>query len=410
MTPPTTEQSDSAAQPERFQDVDWEQATGSERWLSRSTWLFLAGLGVLAVGFSHEHVAGNSLPLVANLEPLDWLFAASVLAILAFVVAPLVREPAAAKRHWVRLRQSPAAFLSLAFVVAFVAVGIAAPVLVSEPTGIAFDRASQPPVGLSVETVHLFTPGSCVGDVANGRCHGTLQYPLGTTSTGKDLLPFLLLGAHTALVVAVVSATLMVPTGIGVGLLAAYAGGRVDEVLMRAAGVSQTVPALVVYLLFWWWNDEYRLLVLLLVFGLTNWGGLARLVRNEAIQLRDRPFVKAARATGASKLDVMRQHLLPNIAQPVLTNVTLQIPLLVVTEAALSFIVLRSPFDGEMVTLGDPTVVSWGQTISLGTAKGGVAPEWWVAAIPGALLVGTMLAFALLGRTLGEAVTPQTDN
>ncbi len=179
---------------------------------------------------------------------------------------------------------------------------------------------------------------------------------------------------------------------------------------MRAAGVSQTVPAIIVYLLFSWWNAEYRLLVLILVFGATNWGGLARLVRNEALQSRDCPFVKAARATGASNLDVMRQHLLPNIAQPVLTNVTLQIPLLVMTEAALSFIVLRSPFDGEMVTLGDPTVVSWGQTISLGTAKGGMAPEWWVAAIPGALLVGTMLTFALLGRTLGEAVTPQTDN
>ncbi|WP_227134687.1 ABC transporter permease [Halorubellus salinus] len=410
MSPPASEQSESVSQTQRFQDVDWQQASRRQRWPSTRTIAFLLGLGVLAGGFYYEHVTGHSLPLVANVEPLDWLFAASLLAIATFVVAPLISSPKTARRYWQRLRRSPTGLLSLTFVLAFGAVGILAPVIVSEPQGIAFDQASQPPLGAAIDTIHLFTPDSCLGPVTNGRCHGTLQYPFGTTGTGKDLLPFLVLGAHTALLVAVVSASLMVPIGIGVGLLAAYSDGRTDEVLMRIAGVSQTLPAVIVYLLFWWWNGEYRLLALILVFGVTNWGGLARLVRNEALQLQERPFVKAARATGATRLDVMRQHLLPNIAQPVITSVTLQLPMLIVTEAALSFIVLQSPFDGETVTLGDPSVVSWGQTINLGTARGGVAPEWWVAAIPGVLLVLTMLAFAILGRTLGDTIDPKAEN
>jgi len=408
MSSPPADESDPSAQPGRFETVDWEAVAGGQRLLSARSWAFLVGVAVLAVGFYHEHVAGNSLPLVTGLEPLDWLFAGSLLAVLAFVVTPLAVDPAAAARHWRRLRRDPAGVLSLAFVLAFTGVGLVAPVLVAEPQTLSLERANQPPLGLTVDTVHLFTAESCLGPVVDGACHGTLQYPAGTTSTGKDLLPFLLLGTRTALVVAVVSATLLVPTGVAVGLLAAYAGGRTDEALMRAAGVSQTVPAVIVYMLFWWWNDEYRLLVLLLVFGLTNWGGLARLVRNEAIQLRERSYVRAARAAGASRLTVMRKHLLPNVSRSVLTNVTLQVPLLVVTEATLSFIVLQSPFDGEPVTLGDPTVVSWGQTVSLGTAEGSVAPGWWVVALPGVLLAVTMLAFAVLGRTLGDVLDPQS--
>ena len=179
---------------------------------------------------------------------------------------------------------------------------------------------------------------------------------------------------------------------------------------MQVAQVSGTLPAFIIYVLFWGWNADYRLLVMVLVFGLTSWGGLARLVRNEALQVRERPYVRAARATGASRLDVLRRHLLPNISRSVVTNVTLQIPLLVVTEAAISYIVVDSPVSGfgppRPLTLGDPTVVSWGQTISLGTTEAGLAPGWWVAVVPGVSLVATVLAFALFGRVLGDVLDP----
>ncbi|MEF8852812.1 MAG: ABC transporter permease [Haloarculaceae archaeon] len=407
MSPPPSDGSGTATPSRRFEDVDWDgvaESPTAPAWNLRG---FLLGLAALVAGFWYEHVEGNAVPFASNLEPLDWLFAASLLAIGAFVLVPLATNPRETARYWRRLRERPAGLLSLGFVLALFVVGLLSPLFVSEPTGIAFQRAYQPPFGLGIDAVHLFTSDACVGRIADATCYGTLTHPLGTTETGKDLLPFVLLGARTSLAVAVVSATLIVPTGLAVGLLAAHAGGRTDGILMQVAEVSQTVPAVIVYMLFWGWNAEYRLLVLVAVFGMTSWGGLARLVRNEALQLRERPYVQAARDAGASRYDVMRHHLLPNISRSVLTNVTLQVPLIVVTEAALSFIIVASPFDGEPVTLGDPTVVSWGQVINMGTGEAGLLPGWWITVIPGSLLVATMLAFTLLGRTLGDVLDPR---
>lgn len=407
MAPPSTDQSDVTAQPKRFEDIEWNRITQDERefpWKLRG---FLLGLTLLVSGFLYEQVAGGTLPLVTSMEPLDWLFSVSLLAIGTFVLVPLAANPRETAHYWQRLRRHPTGILSLAVVVVVFLVGLFAPVLVSEPTTITFERSYQPPVGMTIDTVHLFTDDACVGRISNGKCYGTFKYPLGTTHTGKDLLPFVLLGTRTALLVAVVSATLIVPTGVGAGLLAAYAGGRADRLLMQTAEVSQTVPAIIIYMLFWGWNAEYRLFVLIVVFGLTSWGGLARLVRNETLQLRERPYVQAAREAGADRVTIMRRHLLPNISRSVLTNVTLQIPLLVVTEAALSFVIVESPFDSDPVTLGDPTVVSWGQTIYLGTNQAGIDPGWWVAVIPGLMLMVTMLAFALFGRTLGDILDPE---
>lgn len=407
MSPPPPEGSGTAAPPDRFEDVDWTRVTGTETGTSWALRGFLVGLALIAAGFLYDLRGGESLSIVTGMDPLDWLFAASLLAIAAFVVAPLAANPEETARYWTRLRRHPTGVPSLVVVVAFFLIGLLGPLFVSEPTYIAFDRSYQPPVGMTIDTTYLLTPESCVGEIADGECHGTLQYPFGTTHTGKDLLPLLVLGARTSLQVAVVSSTLIVPTGLAVGLLAAYAGGRTDRLLMQVAEVTQTVPAVIIYLLFWGWNAEYRLLALIAVFGATCWGGLARLVRNEAIQLRDRAYVKAARDAGADRISIMRRHLLPNISRSVLTNVTLQIPLLVVTEAALSYIIVPSPFDDDPVTLGDPTVVSWGQTIHLGTTEAGLVPGWWIATIPGLLLVVTMLAFNLFGRTLGDVLDPR---
>lgn len=407
MSPPPAGRSDVTPPPESFEKIDWDRVAGREGNRSWRLWVFALGFVIIAAGFYFDYVLGESLPLIDGMEPLDWLFAVSCLAIGVFVVAPLAMHPDETARYWRRLRQHPTGVPSLLVILGFFAVGLVAPAVVSEPTGIAFDRSYQPPVWTSIDTVYLFTEDACVGRIADGRCHGTLRHPLGTTHDGKDLLPIVLLGARTSLLVAVVSATLIVPTGVGIGIISAYAGGRTDRFLMQVAEVSQTVPAIIIYMLFWGWNAEYRLLVLIGVFGVTSWGGLARIVRNEALQLRERPYVKAARGAGAGKLTIMRRHLLPNISRSVLTNVTLQIPLLVVTEAALSYIILPSPFDGEPVTLGDPTVISWGQTINLGTTEAGLVPGWWIAVIPSALLVLTMLAFALFGRTLGDVLDPQ---
>ena len=396
--------SDSPPPAEQFENLDLAGAAtddSARRW----NWVgFLLGLVALGAGFAYEHVGQQSLPLFENLDPVDWLLAASLLAMAAFLVVPLATDRERTARYWRRLRNRRFGVTSLLALVALFLLGLFGPLFASEPAQLQLLRGYQPPVFTSVGTEWVV--GSCVGEVSEGMCHGSWQFPFGTTRLGKDLLPFVVLGARTALVIGLVSAALITPVGLVVGLVAAYSGGRVDDILMRVAEVMQTVPAVIVYLLFWNWNTEYRLLTLIAVFGLTNWGGLARLVRNEALQLRERPYVKAARSAGASRTQIVRQHLLPNVSRSVLANVTLQIPLLILTEAALSFVVLPVAGSPRPVTLGDPTVVSWGQAVNLGVRDAGLFPGWWITAIPGAFLALTVLVVTVFGRSLSDVLDP----
>lgn len=396
--------SDSPPRAEQFEDVDLTgAATDNDIW--KWNWIgFLIGLIALGAGFAYEHFGQQSLPFFQQLEPIDWLLAVSLLAMAAFLIFPLATNREQAAQYWRRLQNRRFGVLSLLILVALFLVGLFGPLFVSEPTRLYLARINQPPVFTSVSMEWL---SSCVGDVSGGMCYGTWQFPFGTTRVGRDLLPYVVLGARTTLVIAVVSATLIVPTGLLVGLVAAYSSSRVDSVLMRLAEVLQTIPAFIIYLLFWSWNAEYRLLMLVTVFGLTNWGGLARLVRNEALQLRERPYIKAAQLGGASKAQIIRQHLLPNISRPVLANVTLQLPLLIITEAALSFVVLPAYPSGP-VTLGDPTVVSWGQVIYMGIRDVGLFPAWWVTAIPSVFLVLTVLTINVFGRSLSDVLDIQS--
>lgn len=362
---------------------------------------FLVGSCALAAGFYVEHVRGTQIPGVGGLEPVDWLLALSLL-VGVTLLASLAHRPARARIYARRIRERPAAMASSAAVGAFLLVGLFGPLFVSEPTEIVFDRAYLPPVGATVDTQYLIGP--CLGEVTNGRCHGTLQYPLGTDRAGQDLLAFVLLGTRTALEIALVTALVMVPVGVGVGLVSGVVGGRVDAVLMRFAEILGTLPAVIVYILFWQWNVEYRLLVLILAFALVNWGGLARAVRNETLDLRERSFVRAARAAGASRLHVARRHLLPNLSRPILSTLALQIPLLVAVETGLSFVFLE--VGGEKATLGDPTVVSWGQVLYRGIRVDGLVPAWWIAAMPTVALVLTTFSLAVFWRSLSDVFDP----
>lgn len=393
--------SDSSPRNDRFEAVDWQRVNADDRERPASVRAFAAGLGLVGVAFLADY-AGSG-PLAGGLDPsiLDWLTAVSLVALAAFVAVPLVEKPRMAARYWETLRGDRVAVASLAYVAALFAVGLVGPVLLSEPE-LRVLEGFQPPVGLSVDADYIPT---CVGSVVDGRCHGTTKYPLGTTGSGKDLLALVVYGARTTVQVALVSAMFLVPTGVAVGLVAAYTGGLVDSALMRVAELLQTVPAILVYLLFWDWNVNQRLLVMVTVFGLASWGGLARLVRNEALQRREEPYVKAAEVGGADRRQITRRHLLPNVSGAILTNATLQIPMLVLTEAALSFVVL--PVATGTATLGDPTVVSWGQLIYHGVRDVGIDPRWWITVVPATALTATVLAFNALGDALGEALDPR---
>jgi len=383
-----------------LQTVQGRTVSGTLRRQWPSTGALFGGV-VLLAGFYWEHVQGRSVPGVSGMDPVDWLLGLAVLAGAA-MVASLARRPRRARLYVRRIRERPLALLSATATTILLVVGLVGPVFVSEPTEIAFTRAWLPPVGATVDT--QFLTGPCPGQVVDGRCRGTLRYPLGTTRAGRSVLPFVVLGARTVVEIAAVSALVLVPLGVGVGLVSGVVGGRTDAVLMRVADVLATLPAVLVYLLFWQWNAEYRLLALILAFGLVNWGSLARSVRNQTLELEERPFVRAARLSGASRLTVARRHLLPNVSRQVFSTLALQIPLLVATEAALSFVVLPSEFGAG--TLGDPTVVSWGQLIYVGVRSDGLVPAWWVTVVPTAALVLATLSLAAFFRSSSDIFAP----
>jgi peptide/nickel transport system permease protein len=180
-----------------------------------------------------------------------------------------------------------------------------------------------------------------------------------------------------------------------VGTVAAYAGGLVDEALMRYVDVQLVFPAFFLYLLLTYLFGG-SLFMFILIFGLTGWGSIARLVRSEALQRREEEYVRAARSAGAGTAYVIRRHLVPNVSNTVITAATLLVPGFILFEASLSFL-----------SLGDPTVPSWGQVIAAG--RDDLNTAWWVSTFPGLFLFTTILAFNFVGDAFRDALDPRQE-
>lgn len=373
-------------------------AEGSDRRpVSVRTVLFLAWLSVLVAGFCWDlFVLGPRDTVVFGwtMAVHEWLFVLSLSVFLFYVVVPLARRPTLTRYYWDRLREDRVGTAAFCYLVGFFVVGMLGPAVVGVPKVASVTPPHQPPVGVGVDARFVAT---CAGQEAMGKCWGTLANPLGTDGNGRDLVVLTVNGARLALEVAFVSAALLVPLATAVGTLAAEAGGRVEEVLMRFVDLQQIVPAFFVYVV-----AQYvyapRFSLLLLVFGLLSWGSVARMVRSEAVGRRDLGYVRAAESAGAGHLFVVRHHVVPNVMGTVVAAVTLQIPTLVLLEAALSFL-----------ALGDPRVFSFGQTISVGIGTTAFPRYWWVSTVPGVVLVVTVVALNLLGDALGDVLDPRVE-
>ena len=215
----------------------------------------------------------------------------------------------------------------------------------------------------------------------------SLQHWFGTDDLGRDVFEGVVLGAERSLLVGLGAAALALAIGVGLGVVAGTAGGFVDEVLTRVIELFQVLPrffaALAVLTL---WEPSVTLLVL--VLGLTSWSGFARLARAEALGLREQEFVVSARAAGASLFAVVRRHLLPNLARPLVAAAPLVVGQAMLTEAGLSFL-----------GIGAATGVSWGYLLQ--NAQPFLRDAPWMAVFPGVAMSGTVLLlslFSLLGR------------
>ncbi len=279
--------------------------------------------------------------------------------------APEAAAGAARARRWTR---DPVALASLAVVALVVAVAVAAPYV-----------APHDPYLQSLPDRRA-APGA--------------RFPLGADEFGRDVLSRVMYGAGLALRTALVSTGIGLVSGTGLGLLAGFFGGWLDDVIMRAMDVLLAFP--------------YLLLAIAIVSALGPgevttqiaigcWAlpSFARMVRGAALSLREREFVEAARAQGAGAIRIMTRHVLPHAAWPLLAFATLFVARAILVEAALSFLGLGA----------QPPAASWGSMVASGRDYLRVAPH--IALAPGAAIAVTVLAFNLLGDGLRLAFDPR---
>ncbi len=234
---------------------------------------------------------------------------------------------------------------------------------------------------------------------------GQLRFALGTDDQGRDVLSAIMFGARISLLVGLASVALAVVTGVALGLVAGYVGGRLDAFIMRVADVQLSFPAILIALLIDGVaraalprdvHADVALLVLVLAIGMSNWVQYARTVRGSTMVEKNKEYVQAARVIGLSPLAVMRRHLLPNVLGPVLVLATINIATAIITEATLSFLGVGVP----------PTQPSLGTLIRVGNDFL-FSGEWWITIFPGAALVVMVLSINLLGDWLRDALNPR---
>ena len=380
-----------------FESVDWDETGSRLSTLSRRDRGALAAGLALVAAFLYDYLLlpasrpTVTVPVEWNVTQLDWLFVTTLLALLLYVAVPLYGNRRLTAYYWREFKKNRLAVLSLAYLLVVFAIGVVGPLLLEKPT-LALDQAHQPPAYLSVDSA---VPANCLGEVVDGRCRGTMAHPLGTTGDGKDILVLVIYGMQVSMKVGLISTLLVVTIGTTVGTVAAYGSGLVDELLMRYVDIQLVFPAFFLYLLLTYLFGG-SLFMFIVIFGLTGWGSIARLVRSEALQRAEEEYITAARSAGAGTLYVIRRHLVPNVSNSVITAATLLIPGFILFEASLSFL-----------SLGDPTVPSWGQVIANGRSD--LSTAWWVSTFPGVFLFTTILAFNFMGDALRDALDPRQE-
>lgn len=223
----------------------------------------------------------------------------------------------------------------------------------------------------------------------------SLEHPLGTTKAAHDVFSILVLGSRIAMFVGLLGAFMVAFIGTTVGMIAGYYGGGVDETIMRAVDILYGLPfipfviVIVTVLGANVWN-------IILGIALLYWLSTARVIRSEVLTIRERPYVEAAKAAGATDFRVMRVHILPNVIPLSALYAAIAVGYSIVAQASIAFL-----------GFGDPTIPSWGVMLQRAFVTQAFGEAWWWVIPPGLSITLVVLGAYLAGRGYEEVVNPQ---
>lgn len=223
---------------------------------------------------------------------------------------------------------------------------------------------------------------------------GSWEYPLGTDNLGRDMLSRIIYGTRVSLTVGFFGVLIAATLGMIGGLLAGYMGGRVDTFIMGGVNLILAIPYLVLVVVLAAILGR-NLLIVILIFGVTDSPIFARVTRGEVLRIRESGYVESAVSIGARTNRIIFDHIAPNLIGPLVTLATFEMSAMIFYEAGLSFLGLSVP----------PTVPSWGNMLTDGRKFLNIYP--WIAIYPGVAIAITALAFNLLGDWLRDVLDPR---
>jgi len=217
---------------------------------------------------------------------------------------------------------------------------------------------------------------------------------LGTDALGRDMLSRILIGLRVSLAIGVVATSVSLIIGVAWGAVAGYAGGRLDEVMMRFVDVLYSLP-FIFFVILLMVTFGRNFILIFLAIGAVEWLTMSRIVRGQTLSLKQKEFIEAARAGGATSGSIIRRHIVPNLLGPVVVYATLTIPAVILTESFLSFLGMG---------VQEP-LTSLGTLISKGAADMELAP--WSLIFPSVTMVVTLMCFNFIGDGLRDAIDPK---
>jgi peptide/nickel transport system permease protein len=223
---------------------------------------------------------------------------------------------------------------------------------------------------------------------------GGHEYLLGTDQLGRDILSRIIYGSRISLLIGLLSVVLSLPIGVGLGLLAGYFTGRLDDITMRIADVQLAFPFILLAItIAGVLGPSPRNVILILAVG--GWVVYARLARGQALSLREKEFIEAARSLGGGSIRILFRHMLPNVVSPIIVVGTFGVAQMILLESSLSFLGLGV----------QPPTPSWGGMLNDGRPY--ITVAWWLTTFPGAAIMLTVLGINFVGDWLRDLLDPR---